>query len=83
MFVALFALEPLNDEMLGGFFVIEKLGSPGRWACMDSGWDCSGGAFRVAIAWVASALAKKSNCRMLSLDPLFEGRTICRITLKG
>ncbi|MFZ0265611.1 MAG: hypothetical protein WAL42_11040, partial [Nitrososphaeraceae archaeon] len=52
-----FTIEPPNDETLGGFFAIGKLGNPGRWACVDSGWDCSGGACRVAIGWVAKALA--------------------------
>jgi hypothetical protein len=40
-----------------GITTIEKLGNHGHWPCMDSWGDCSGGACRVAVAWVAKALA--------------------------
>ncbi|MGB8132631.1 MAG: hypothetical protein WCE99_00435 [Nitrososphaeraceae archaeon] len=52
-----FTLEPPIDEPLGRFFAIGKFGTADCGACVDSGGDCSGGACRVAIAWVASALA--------------------------
>ena len=51
-----FTLEPPIDEPLGGFFAIGT-GNPSRWACVDSCGACYGGACRVAIAWVAKALA--------------------------
>jgi hypothetical protein len=76
-----FTLEQSNDETLGGFFAIGKLGNPGRWACVDSGGDCSGGACCVAIAWVASALAITPDYRAtLAITPKAWTICWCRVT---